>query len=227
MSAGEDKWDLLSGMVLLLPHGLEGQGPEHSSGRIERFLQLAAQDNMQVCQPSTAGQYFHLLRRQILRSWRKPLVAFMPKSILRLEAACSDIGDLSQGTFQTVLGDTEATDVRAILLCSGKIAHELRAERASRGAMDRAIVTIEQFYPFPEDAVAAELKRYPETAKIIWVQEEPANMGALGFLRPQLKAIVGGRHITSIKRYESASPATGSAKAHSLEQKALIRLAFA
>jgi 2-oxoglutarate dehydrogenase E1 component len=227
VSAGEDKWDLLSGLVLLLPHGLEGQGPEHSSGRIERFLQLAAQDNMQVCQPSTAGQYFHLLRRQMLRTWRKPLVAFMPKSILRLDAACSDIAQFSHGTFQTVMGDHEAAEVRAVLICSGKIAHELRAERTARGATDRAIVTIEQFYPFPEGALAAELGRYPRNAKIVWVQEEPSNMGALGFLRPRLKAVVGDRHITSIKRYESASPATGSAKAHALEQKALIRLAFA
>jgi 2-oxoglutarate dehydrogenase E1 component len=125
------------------------------------------------------------------------------------------------------MGDAEAKDVRVILLCSGKIAHELRAERAARGAMDRAIVTIEQFYPFPEAALAAELKRYPADAKVMWVQEEAANMGALSYLRPLFKRIVKTRHVTSIKRYESASPATGSAKAHSLEQKALIRLAFA
>jgi 2-oxoglutarate dehydrogenase E1 component len=227
VSAAEDKWNLLSGLVLLLPHGHEGQGPEHSSARIERFLQLAAQDNMQVCQPSTSAQYFHLLRRQVLRAWRKPLVVFMPKSVLRVDSACSPVTDLSEGAFQPVIGDSEAKDVRVVLLCSGKIAHELRAERAARNAMDRAIVTIEQLYPFPQDAFVAEMKRYPDDAKVMWVQEEPANMGALSYLRPLLRANVKNRHVTSIKRYESASPATGSAKAHSLEQNALIRLAFA
>jgi 2-oxoglutarate dehydrogenase E1 component len=227
VSAGEDKWALLTGLVLLLPHGHEGQGPEHSSARIERFLQLAAHDNMQICQPSTAGQYFHLLRRQALRAWRKPLVVFTPKSMLRADAACSPIETFSGGAFQPVMGDHEASNVRAVLLCSGKIAHELRAERAAQGAMDRAIVTIEQFYPFPEAAVAEALRGFPETAKLVWVQEEPANMGALNYLRPRLKSATGGRHVTSIKRYESASPATGSAKAHALEQKALIKLAFA
>ena len=227
VSAGEDKWNLLSGLVLLLPHGHEGQGPEHSSARIERFLQLAAQDNMQICQPASSGQYFHLLRRQVLRSWRKPLVVFMPKSVLRVDSAGSPIADLAGGGFMPVVGDPAARDVRVVLLCSGKVSHELRAEREARGAMDRAIVTIDQFYPFPEEALAAELKRYPEDAKIMWVQEEPANMGALSYLRPWFKRVVKNRHVTSIKRYESSSPATGSAKAHALEQKALIRLAFA
>ncbi len=227
ISSGEDKWDLLSGLVLLLPHGHEGQGPEHTSGRIERFLQLAANDNMQVCQPSTSGQYFHLLRRQALRAWRKPLVVFTPKSMLRADAACSTVDELASGSFQPVLGDRDAANVRAVLLCSGKIAHELRAERAAQGAMDRAIVTIEQLYPFPEAAVAEALRAFPDTAKLVWVQEEPANMGALAYARPRLKKLLGGRHITSIKRYESASPATGSAKAHALEQRALVKLAFA
>jgi 2-oxoglutarate dehydrogenase E1 component len=227
VSAGEDKWSLLTGLVLLLPHGHEGQGPEHSSARIERFLQLAVQDSMQVCQPSSAGNYFHLLRRQALRSWRKPLIVFTPKSVLRAESAASDIAELAAGPFRPVIGDSAASNVRAILLCSGKIAHELRAERAAQNAMDRAIVTVEQLSPFPAAALAEELGRYPDTAKIIWVQEEPANMGALRYVRPLLKSVVGGRHVTSIKRYESASPATGSAKAHALEQKALIKLAFA
>jgi 2-oxoglutarate dehydrogenase E1 component len=182
---------------------------------------------MQICQPSTAGNYFHLLRRQALRAWRKPLVVFTPKSMLRADAACSSVTELSQGAFQPVLGDAEASNVRAILLCSGKIAHELRAERAAQGAMDRAVVTIEQFYPFPEAALAEVMRTFPETAKIVWVQEEPANMGALGYVRPRIKAVVGSRHVTSIKRYENSSPATGSAKAHALEQKALIKLALA
>jgi 2-oxoglutarate dehydrogenase E1 component len=225
--AGEDKWNLLSGLVMLLPHGNEGQGPEHSSARPERFLQLAAQDNIQVAQPSTAGNYFHLLRRQALRTWRKPLIVMMPKSTLRAEAACSPIDELSAGAFRGVLPDEEATDVRGIILCSGKIAHELRVERATRGAMDRAIVTIEQLYPFPAEALKEALARHPGDAKIIWVQEEPANMGALAFVRHRIKETLGARHVTSVKRYESASPATGSAKAHALEQKALLKLAFA
>ena len=128
VSAGEDKWGLLTGLVLLLPHGQEGNGPEHSSARVERFLQLAANDNMQICQPSTAAQYFHLLRRQALRAWRKPLVVFTPKSMLRADAACSRVDELTTGAFQPVIGDTEAKNVRAVLMCSGKIAHELRAE---------------------------------------------------------------------------------------------------
>jgi 2-oxoglutarate dehydrogenase E1 component len=227
VSAGEDKWNLLSGLVLLLPHGHEGQGPEHSSARVERFLQLAANENIQVCQPSSSANYFHLLRRQALRTWRKPLVVFTPKSVLRAEAAGSDIAEFSRGTFQPVIGDHEASDVKGVILCSGKIAHELRAQRAALGAMDRAVVTIEQLFPFPEAALAEEISRHPDTAKIVWVQEEPANMGALTFVRPRIKDVVGSRHVTSVKRYESASPATGSAKAHALEQKALIKLAFA
>jgi 2-oxoglutarate dehydrogenase E1 component len=225
--AGEDKWNLLSGLVMLLPHGNEGQGPEHSSARPERFLQLAAQDNIQVAQPSTAGNYFHLLRRQALRTWRKPLIVMTPKSTLRAEPACSPVEELVSGAFRPVLADDEAQNVRGIILCSGKIAHELRAERAARGAMDRAIVTIEQFYPFPAEALRQALERHPADAKIVWVQEEPANMGALAFVRHRIKETLGGRHVTSVKRYESASPATGSAKAHALEQKALIKLAFA
>lgn len=227
VSAGEDKWNLLTGLVMLLPHGSEGQGPEHSSARPERFLQLAAQDNIQVAQPSTAANYFHLLRRQAMRTWRKPLVVMMPKSILRAEPACSPIEALASGSFRSVLADDDARDVRGIILCSGKIAHELRAERATRNAMDRAIVTIEQLYPFPADELKEALSHFPADAKLTWVQEEPANMGALSFVRHRIQEAMGGRFVTSVKRYESASPATGSAKAHALEQKALIKLAFA
>ena len=227
LSAAEDKWNLLTGLVLLLPHGYEGQGPEHSSARIERFLTLAAQDNIQVCQPSTSGQYFHLLRRQVMRNWRKPLIAFMPKSMLRADPACSPLDILTDGRFEPIVPDTEVGEARVILLCSGKIVHELRAERKKREAFDRAIVTVEQLYPFPDKLLAQELRRHGVANKIIWVQEEPANMGALGYMRRVLGPIVGDRHVTSIKRYESASPATGSAKAHALEQQALIKLAFA
>ena len=227
LSAAEDKWKLLSGIVLLLPHGYEGQGPEHSSARIERFLELAAEDNMQMCQPSTSAQYFHILRQQALRTWTKPLVLFMPKSVLRAEPACSDVSELTAGRFQHVIQDKEVGDAKAIILCSGKIAHELRAYRKKRNVTDRAIVTIEQFYPFPEDQLVEAIARHGKNSKVIWVQEEPSNMGALNFLRPKLKTVVGNRWVTSVKRYESAGPATGSAKAHKLEQQTLLELAFA
>jgi 2-oxoglutarate dehydrogenase E1 component len=226
LSAAEDKWKLLSGIVLLLPHGYEGQGPEHSSARIERFLELAAEDNMEICQPSTSVQYFHLLRQQVVRYWTKPLVLFMPKSMLRADAACSDISEFTQGRFRPVLPDTEVGEARTILLCSGKIAHELRAERKKRNAMDRAIVTIERLYPFPDKLVAEEIKNHGEVGKIVWVQEEPSNMGALAYMRQWLKPVVGNRHVTTVKRYESPSPATGSTKAHKLEQQTLMDVAF-
>src|SRR5205809_7082353 len=170
--AGEAKWNLLSGLVLLLPHGYEGQGPEHSSARIERFLQLAATDNFQVCQPSTAAQYFHLLRRQALRHWRKPLVVFTPKSMLRHPEASSSIEQFSSGNFLRVRSDGEASDVHRILLCTGKIGHELRMERKKKKDSAVAITFVEQLYPFPEAELAAELSRYPN-AEIVWVQEEP------------------------------------------------------
>jgi len=227
LSAGEDKWKLLSGIVLLLPHGYEGQGPEHSSARIERFLELVAEDNMQVCQPSTSAQYFHLLRQQTIRNWTKPLVLFMPKSALRAEPACSAVSEFTGGRFQPVIPDEDVSRARTVLICSGKIAHELRAERKKRNATDRAIVTIEQIYPFPDELLAAAIERHGREGKIQWVQEEPSNMGALNFLRPKLKTVVGNRYVTSIKRYESAGPATGSAKAHKLEQQTLMDLAFA
>jgi 2-oxoglutarate dehydrogenase E1 component len=226
LSAAEDKWRLLSGIVLLLPHGYEGQGPEHSSARIERFLELAAEDNMQICQPSTAAQYFHLLRRQVIHNWTKPLVVFTPKSMLRAAPSCSEVEEFTGGRFRQIIPDRNVEAAKAVILCSGKIVHELRAGREKRGATDRAIVTIEQFYPFPEDLVAEEIERHGKDCKVVWVQEEPSNMGALCFLRPRLKTLVGNRHITTVKRYESSSPATGSAKAHKMEQETLIQLAF-
>jgi 2-oxoglutarate dehydrogenase E1 component len=180
IAAGEDKWDLLSGVVMLLPHGYEGQGPEHSSARIERFLQLAAEDNLQVCQPSTAAQYFHLLRRQALRPWRKPLVVATPKSMLRHRDAASPLADLSRSRFLNVIPDSEVTaGAHRVLLCSGKIAHELRRERERRRDTTTAIVTLEQLYPLPKDEIVAELARHPRCHDLVWVQEEPANMGPL------------------------------------------------
>jgi 2-oxoglutarate dehydrogenase E1 component len=226
VSSGEDKWNLLSGLVLLLPHGHEGQGPEHSSARIERFLQLAARDNFQICQPSTAAQYFHLLRRQSLRLWRKPLVVFTPKSMLRHPDASSPIADLTTERFLNVLPDSEIQNAERILLCTGKIGHELRMERKKRKDASTAIIFVEQLYPFPEAELSAAIQQHSSARDIVWVQEEPANMGALFYMLPRLRKIAGDRPVLSVKRSASASPATGSAKAHDVEQKTLLTLAF-
>ncbi len=226
ISAGEAKWNLLSGLILLLPHGYEGQGPEHSSARIERFLQLAAKHNIQIAQPSNAAQYFHLLRRQALRHWRKPLVVFTPKSMLRHPDASSPIADFTQQSFQNVIPDAEIGEADRILVCTGKIGHELQAERKKRKDNSTAIVFLEQLYPFPDKELAAEFARHGDTGDIVWVQEEPANMGALFNMLPRLQRIAGARHVLSVKRSSSASPATGSAKAHEVEQKTLLTLAF-
>jgi 2-oxoglutarate dehydrogenase E1 component len=224
--AGEDKWGLLSGLVLLLPHGYEGQGPEHSSARIERYLQLAARDNFQICQPSNAAQYFHLLRRQALRHWRKPLVVFTPKSMLRHPDACSPVRDLTHQRFLPVIPDDTVTNAQRILVCTGKIGHELNVERQRRKDDRTAIVFVDQLYPFPEDELEAALAQHPEARDIVWVQEEPANMGALFYMLPRLRHIAGDRPVMAVKRSASASPSTGSAKAHEVEQKTLITLAF-
>ena len=226
ISAGEAKWNLLSGVVLLLPHGYEGQGPEHSSARIERFLQLAAKHNIQIAQPSNAAQYFHLLRRQALRHWRKPLVVFTPKSMLRHPDASSPIEDFTHKNFLNVIPDTEVGEADRILICTGKIGHELQAERKKRKDTSTAIVFLEQLYPFPEQEVAAEFDRHGKDADVVWVQEEPANMGALFNMLPRLKRIAGDRPVLSVKRSSGASPATGSTKAHEVEQKTLLTLAF-
>ncbi len=226
ISAGEDKWNLLSGVVLLLPHGYEGQGPEHSSARIERFLQLAARDNFQICQPSNAAQYFHLLRRQALRHWRKPLIVFTPKSMLRHPDASSPIEVFAHPHFLNVLPDKEINDAQRILLCTGKIGHELRDERKKRKDNSTAIVFVEQMYPFPEAELIKELERHSSARDIVWVQEEPANMGAMFYMLPRLRQIAGDRPVLSVKRSASASPATGSAKAHEMEQNTLLALAF-
>lgn len=227
LAAGEDKWSLLSGLVLLLPHGYEGQGPEHSSARIERFLQLCSEHNLQLAQPSTAAQYFHLLRRQALRRWRKPLVVFTPKGLLRAKPAMSSRDELAAGEFRPVIVDGDLASARRVLVCSGKIAHELSAERDRREATDTVILRLEQLYPLPEAALHEAFVAASGARKVIWVQEEPSNMGAQAWVRPELQRLAGGRHVTSVKRSASASPATGSGKAHRLEQDALIRLAFA
>ena len=226
IAAGEAKWGLLSGVTLLLPHGYEGQGPEHSSARVERFLQLAANDNMQICQPSTAAQYFHLLRRQVMRSLRKPLVVFTPKSMLRHPDAISDVSAFTADRYLNVLPDPTVRSARRILICSGKIGHSLRVEREKRKETSVAIVFLEQLYPWPTEELQAALDQHPEARDIVWVQEEPANMGALTYVMPLLRRMAQNRPVTSIKRSAAASPATGSAKAHELEEKALIDLAL-
>ena len=226
LAAGEAKWGLLSGLVLLLPHGYEGQGPEHSSARIERFLQLAAQDNLQIAQPSTAAQFFHLLRRQAMRRWRKPLVVFTPKSMLRHPDAMSTLADLGAPAFQPVLADTGVQSPRRLLVCSGKIGHNLRVERSRRRIEDVAVIFLDQFYPWPERELLQALEMHPGAKDIVWVQEEPANMGALSFAMPRLRQIAHDRPVLSVKRTASASPATGSAKAHELEERTLIDLAL-
>jgi 2-oxoglutarate dehydrogenase E1 component len=226
ITAGEDKWGLLSGLVMLLPHGYEGQGPEHSSARIERFLQAAAEDNIQVAQPSTAAQYFHLLRRQALRRWRKPLVVFTPKSMLRAKASSSEVASFTRDRFLTVMPERKLEAAERVLIATGKILHELRHEREQREDDSTAILGLEQLYPFPADELLAELDRLGPLREIVWIQEEPANMGALSFVVPRLERISRGRPVRTIKRTESASPATGSPEAHKLEQRTLLTLAF-
>ena len=226
LSSAEDKWGLLSGLVLLLPHGYEGQGPEHSSARVERYLQIAARDNIQVCQPSTAAQYFHLLRRQALRHWRKPLVVFTPKSMLRHPDAVSPLADLTRPRFLNVLPETELQGVTRLLICTGKIGHELRMEREKRKHSTTGIIFIEQLYPWPEQELRAAIDAQPEANDLVWVQEEPENMGAYSFVLPRLRDLAFDRQVRSVKRSAAASPATGSAKAHALEQKTLIDLAL-
>jgi 2-oxoglutarate dehydrogenase E1 component len=228
LSATEDKWNLPSGLVLLLPHGYEGQGPEHSSARIERFMQLAAEDNLQICQPSTAAQYFHMLRRQTLRVWRKPLIVFTPKSMLRHPDASSNIEDFTRPRFLPLVPDQEVQNAKRILIASGKVGHELRAERRRRRDTTTAIFFLDQLYPLPRTEISAALAEHPSAREIVWVQEEPANMGALFYILPRLERLAQakGLQVRSVKRSASASPATGSAKAHELEQKTLLALAF-
>jgi 2-oxoglutarate dehydrogenase E1 component len=226
IAAGEAKWGLLSGVVMLLPHGYDGQGPEHSSARMERFLQLAASDNMVIAQPSNAAQYFHLLRRQALRSWRKPLVVFTPKSMLRHPDASSPVAEFGKSAFENVLPDNDVKNPRRLLVCTGKIGHNLRVERAKRKDFSVGIIFIEQLYPWPEAELQAALEQHPSAQDIVWVQEEPANMGAFTYVMPKLRRLAGDRTVLSVKRSANASPATGSAKAHEIEEKTLIDLAF-
>ncbi|MBI1348430.1 2-oxoglutarate dehydrogenase E1 component [bacterium] len=229
--SAEDKWNRLSGLVMLLPHGFEGAGPEHSSARLERFLTLAAEDNIQICYPSTPAQQFHLLRRQVLRKWRKPLIVMTPKQHLRPpNGFSSSLEDLATGTFQRVIGDQSnvpAAAIRQIILCTGKIYRELEQQRERLGRKDIAILRVEQLYPLPNEALQAELAKYNEGIPVTWVQEEPENMGAWRFFRVHWGERLFGRHpFKGICRPASASPATGSFHSHENEQQAILREAI-
>jgi 2-oxoglutarate dehydrogenase E1 component len=228
--SAEDKWNRLSGLVMLLPHGFEGQGPEHSSARLERFLSLCAKDNIQVVQPTTPAQMFHLLRRQALRVWRKPLVVMTPKSLLRHPGCVSSLDDLATGTFQRVIPDASgvpARDIRRILLCTGKVFYELDKRRQELGRRDVAIVRVEQLYPLPKKALEEALAGYAPGTPAVWVQDEPENMGAWRFFRIHFGDKLLDRFpFTGMCRQSAASPATGSKKSHDLEQNELLSASF-
>ncbi len=228
IAAAEDKWGQTSRLVMLLPHGYEGQGPEHSSARIERFLTLCSGDNLQVCVPSSAAQYFHLLRRQIHSTVPKPLILVTVKSLLRAEPAKSPTSDFVGGGFMAALDDpAPPPHVKRLLLCSGKVAHELLDFRRKHANSDTVIIRIEQLYPFPERILSNLFTRYPDAADIRWVQEEPGNMGAWNYIRPRIKEILPSiKSVRYIGRMPSASPATGSQRMHLAEQEMLIQQAF-
>jgi 2-oxoglutarate dehydrogenase E1 component len=227
ISSGEQKWGQRSGVVLLLPHGYEGQGPDHSSARVERFLSLCAQDNMTVALPSTPANYFHLLRWQALSRVVKPLILLTPKSMLRLKAATSAVADFTSGSFRPVIGEQAQVDpagVRVVLLCSGKLYYDLAARRAADGVTGIAIVRAERLYPLAADELAAEVARYPAAERVIWVQEEPANMGAWPYMAMWLPGILG-RPVDLMSPPASSAPAGGSAKAHADEHALLVATA--
>ncbi|MEJ7601052.1 MAG: 2-oxoglutarate dehydrogenase E1 component [Kofleriaceae bacterium] len=230
ITSSEDKWKRLSALTLLLPHGYEGQGPEHSSARLERFLQQCGEHNIQVAQPTTPAQIYHLLRGQVLRPVRKPLIVMTPKSLLRLPAATSTLEELATGRFHRVLHDTiaEPDKVTRVLMCSGKIYYELIEERSRRADPTVAIVRIEKLYPWWAQLVEASIAPYPHLMELYWVQDEPSNMGAGTFVTPRLEALIEGKSIRYefVARVESASPATGSHKAHVLEQQQILKKAF-
>jgi 2-oxoglutarate dehydrogenase E1 component len=229
VSSAEDKWGQPSSVGLLLPHGFEGQGPEHSSARIERFLALCAEDNMRVVYPSTAAQYFHVLRRQALATRRVPLVCFTPKRYLRMAQTRSSVSELTTGGFRLVLDDRAELDrdsVRRVLLCTGKVGHELMDKRDELGA-PAAVVRVEQLYPWPEDDIVAAVSNYPNTREVWWVQEEPANMGGWTFVHARLaRALRDRAELRHVAREASASPATGSQTIHEREQQQLLAAAF-
>jgi 2-oxoglutarate dehydrogenase E1 component len=231
LASAEDKWRRLSGLALLLPHGFEGQGPEHSSARLERFLLLAADENLQIVNLSTPAQYFHALRRQVLRRWRKPLVVMTPKSLLRHPRCVSPLKEATHGGFQRMIGDVRPSadprGVRRVLMCSGKLYYELAERRERDGRDDVALVRLEQFYPLCLPDLEQLLAPYPQQVPVVWVQEEPENMGAWRFLQARFcKGLPSGHVLLGLHRRDSASPATGSAASHRLEQEEILSRAF-
>jgi len=230
IASAEDKWRQTSRLGLLLPHGSEGQGPEHSSARIERYLQLCADGNMQVCNATNPSQYFHLLRRQMRQPLAKPLILITPKSLLRLPAASSPIESLTTGGFRVCLDDPEVADrglVDRILFCSGKVYYDLRAEREKRGDFKTAIVRLEQLYPFPKERLAEIAAGYPKATRTIWVQEEPKNMGAWSFVLERTPEFLPNAcALEYVGRAASPSPATGNAGVHKRELEQLLAEAF-
>jgi 2-oxoglutarate dehydrogenase E1 component len=232
IASGEVKWGRSNGLTMMLPHGYEGQGPEHSSARLERFMQLAADNNMQIVQPTNAAQIFHVLRRQMLRMFRKPLVIMTPKSLLRAKDATSPLADFTKGEFKTVIGDQDATlnaeKVKRVIVCSGKVYYDLVRARAEKKSADVAIIRVEQLYPFPHKAFAAELKKYPNATDIVWCQDEPQNQGAWFFVQHYVHENMSeGQKLGYAGRPASASPACGYAHLHQEQQKALLDQAFA
>jgi len=226
ISSSEDKWQQRCRLVMLLPHGYEGQGPEHSSARLERYLQLCAENNLQVCYPTTPAQYFHLLRRQVIQDIVRPLIVMTPKSLLRLPAASSTIEELQTGGFQPVIDDATRTDrkkVKRIVVCSGKVFYDLDAARAENIKGEVALIRLEQFYPFPSSKLTELFASYSNSTEIVWTQEEPQNMGGWTFVEPRLRAILpSNATLQYIGRDASASPATGSYAIHNVEQAKLV-----
>ena len=224
ISSAEEKWGLMNGLTLFLPHGYEGQGPEHSSARMERFLNLSANNNMQIVNATTPANFFHVLRRQVKRNFRVPLILFTPKSLLRHKKAVSSLNDLSDGNFQEVIDDNhvDVEQVKRVVFCSGKIYYDLLERKEHFDAKDIALVRIEQLYPFPEDQINAIIRKYKNTIRWIWVQEEPINMGAWNFIRDQFTDI----NVQPVARKASASPAVGLYKLHQIEQNEIIGKVF-
>jgi len=232
IASGEVKWGRANGLVMMLPHGYEGQGPEHSSARLERFMQLCADTNMQVIQPTTASQIFHVLRRQMIRQFRKPLILMTPKSLLRNKEAASPLSEFTKGGFKTVLGERDdsidASQVTRLVICSGKVYYDLVKQRTEKKIGDVAIIRLEQLYPFPHKALTAELKKYPKLEEIIWCQDEPQNQGAWFFVQHNiLENMSDGMKLAYAGRPASASPACGYAHLHQEQQKSLLNTAFA
>ncbi|NLD69800.1 MAG: 2-oxoglutarate dehydrogenase E1 component [Limnobacter sp.] len=231
ISSGETKWGRANGLVLMLPHGYEGQGPEHSSARPERFLQLCAEHNMQVCQPTTPAQIFHLLRRQMIRMFRKPLIILTPKSLLRHKEAVSPLEELADGEFRTVIGETDASidadKVRRVIVCTGRVYYDLVAARRERERDDVALVRIEQLYPFAHKAFETEMRKFPNATQVVWCQDEPQNQGAWFYIQHHIvEALADGQRLSYAGRAPSASPAVGYYDKHYAQQKELIAAAF-